>query len=411
MRSNVRKKIDWSSVKFSLPVKINFVLKFQTVMKLDILIIRIGFVLLLALIGYLLNPLTQTAHLPETFGREARQITSAFLGIIIALGIIGFEMRARRASLKTLVGAAIGSILGIVGAYLIGMLISSQETTAINAEMKTFMTVVLAFFMAYIGLMVGAAKGEFIDLSTLGGFITDKSVKHDYKVLDTSVIIDGRIADIIETGFLGGTLIIPQFILTELQQVADSADSGKRQRGRRGLDMLQRLRNMTHLDIQIVETDFPAVKEVDLKLIELGKQLSAVIITNDFNLNKVSQLRDVKVLNINELANALRPVVLPGEAMRVFILKEGKEYNQGVAYLDDGTMVVVDNARRLIGKTADVAVTSVLQTTAGKMIFGRVWEEKDEAPENPTNIHDSRTASFRKSTRELRQTTIIEEIE
>ena len=380
-------------------------------MKPDVIIIRIGFVVLLALIGYLLNPLARTTHLPETFSRETRQITSAIFAVFIAALIIGFEMRARRASLKTLIGAAIGSILGIVGAYLIGMLISSQDINTVPGEMKVFSTIVLAFFMGYIGLMVGAAKGEFIDLSTLGGFITDKSFKHDYKILDTSVIIDGRIADIVETGFLGGTLIIPQFILTELQQVADSADSSKRQRGRRGLDMLQRLRNLTHLDIQIVETDFPAVKEVDLKLIELGKELNAIIVTNDFNLNKVSQLRDVKVLNINELANALRPVVLPGEAMRVFILKEGKEYNQGVAYLEDGTMVVVDNARRLIGKTADVAVTSVLQTTAGKMIFGRVWEEKDEAPENSTNIHDSRTTGFRKATRELRQTTIIEELE
>jgi uncharacterized protein YacL len=189
--------------------------------------------------------------------------------------------------------------------------------------------------------------------------------------------------------------------------------------------MLQRLRNNSKLDIQIVETDFPAVKEVDLKLIELGTQLDAVIVTNDFNLNKVSQLRGVEVLNINELANALKPVVLPGEAMRVFILKEGKEYNQGVAYLDDGTMVVVDNARRLIGKTADIAVTSVLQTTAGKMIFGRLWEEKDEAPQGNggtvrstgpntaerLGIHDSRSMGFRKATRELRQTTIIEEID
>jgi uncharacterized protein YacL len=268
----------------------------------------------------------------------------------------------------------------------------------------------LAFFMGYIGLMVGAAKGEFIDLSALGGIFSDKTVKRDYKVLDTSVIIDGRIADVAETGFLGGTLIIPNFILAELQQVADSPDSSKRQRGRRGLDMLQRLRNNSKLDIQIVETDFPAVKEVDLKLIELGKQLDAVIVTNDFNLNKVSQLRGVSVLNINELANALKPVVLPGEAMRVFILKEGKEYNQGVAYLDDGTMVVVDNARRLIGKTTDIAVTSVLQTTAGKMIFGRLWEEKQD-DSGEVAIHDSRSLGFRKATRELRQTTIIEEME
>ncbi len=381
-------------------------------MKLDILIIRLGFVGLLALVGYLLNPLSRTTHLPETVGYEARQIISAGIGILIALCVIGFEMRTRRASLKTLIGAAIGSILGIIGAYLIGMLISTQETTAVTAEMKTFLTVALAFFMAYIGLMVGAAKGEFIDLSALGGIFSDKNAqKLDYKVLDTSVIIDGRIADVAETGFLGGTLIIPQFILTELQQVADSPDSSKRQRGRRGLDMLQRLRNNSKIDIQIVETDFPAVKEVDLKLIELGKQLEAVIITNDFNLNKVSQLRGVQVLNVNELANALKPVVLPGEAMRVFVLKEGKEYNQGVAYLDDGTMVVIDNARRLIGKTADVAVTSVLQTTAGKMIFGRLWEEKDEETlENSTNIHDSRSVGFKKATRDLREATIIEEI-
>jgi len=271
----------------------------------------------------------------------------------------------------------------------------------------------LAFFMGYIGLMVGAAKGDYLDLSALGGIFSDKTVKRDYKVLDTSVIIDGRIADVAETGFLGGTLIISNFILNELQQVADSPDSSKRQRGRRGLDMLQRLRNNSKLDIQIVETDFPAVKEVDLKLIELGKQLDAVIVTNDFNLNKVAQLRGVAVLNINELANALKPVVLPGEAMRVFILKEGKEYNQGVAYLDDGTMVVVDNARRLIGKTTDISVTSVLQTTAGKMIFGRLWEEKhDESGEGSSvAIHDSRSMGFRKATRELRQATIIEEID
>lgn len=381
-------------------------------MKFDILIIRFGFIALLALVGYLLNPLAQTAHLPATFGYDARQLISALLGIVIAICIIGFEMRTRRASLKTLIGAAIGSILGIIGAYLIGMLISTQETTAVTAEMKTFLTVALAFFMAYIGLMVGAAKGEYIDLSALGGIFSDKTPqKHDYKVLDTSVIIDGRIADVAETGFLGGTLIIPQFILTELQQVADSPDSSKRQRGRRGLDMLQRLRNNSKIDIQIIETDFPAVKEVDLKLIELGKQLEAVIVTNDFNLNKVSQLRGVQVLNINELANALKPVVLPGEAMRVFVLKEGKEYNQGVAYLDDGTMVVIDNARKLIGKTADIAVTSVLQTTAGKMIFGRLWEEKDEENlENSTNIHDSRSVGFKRATRDLREATIIEEL-
>lgn len=386
-------------------------------MKFDILILRIAFVGMLILLGYLLNPFERT----QRFGlgiigtEETRQWLSAGLGGILGALVIVFEIRVRQASLKTLIGAAVGSILGIVGAFLIGVLISIQKEAAVSAEMQTFLTISLMGFMGYIGLMVGAAKGDYLDLSALGGIFSDKNIKRDYKILDTSVIIDGRIADVAETGFLGGSLIIPHFILAELQQVADSADSSKRQRGRRGLDMLQRLRNNSKLDIQIVETDFPAVKEVDLKLIELGTQLDAVIVTNDFNLNKVSQLRGVAVLNINELANALKPVVLPGEAMRVFILKEGKEYNQGVAYLDDGTMVVVDNARRLIGKTADIAVTSVLQTTAGKMIFGRLWEEKEEVngngADNSFGIHDSRSLGFRKATRELRQNTIIEEIE
>src|SRR2546426_1771125 len=344
------------------------------IMRFDIVLIRFVFTGILVVAGYVLHPV------------PGHRLISAGAASLIALAIILFELRIRRASLKTLIGAAVGSIMGIIGAYLIGSLISSQESMAVAPETKTFLTLALTFFMAYVGLMVGAAKGDYLELSALGGIFTDKASRRDLKILDTSVIIDGRIADVAETGFLTGSLIIPQFILRELQQVADSPDSSKRQRGRRGLDMLNRLQNNSSLDIQIVETDFPAVREVDLKLIELGKQLDAVIVTNDFNLNKVSQLRGVSVLNINELANALKPVVLPGEAMRVFILKEGKEYNQGVAYLDDGTMVVVDNARRLIGRNTDIAVTSVLQTTAGKMIFGRLWEE----PENGGNgVHQT----------------------
>jgi uncharacterized protein YacL len=226
--------------------------------------------------------------------------------------------------------------------------------------------------MTYCGLVVGAAKGDMLNLAALGGlFGGEAGSKHSFKILDTSVIIDGRIADIVETGFVDGALVIPQFVLHELQLVADSSDSMKRNRGRRGLDVLQRIQKMPQLTIQIVEEDFPNVREVDMKLIELAKVYACKIVTNDFNLNKVAQLHGVEVLNINELANALKPVVLPGELMRVFILKEGKEYNQGVAYLDDGTMVVVDNARKMISKTIDIAVTSVLQTTAGKMIFGR----------------------------------------
>jgi uncharacterized protein YacL len=342
------------------------VLECRRVMRFDIILIRLIFTAILLAAGYVLHPI------------PGHRLISTLGAGLVALAIIFFEIRIRRSSLKTLIGAAVGSILGIVGAYLIGSLISNQESMAVAPETKTFLTLSLTFFMAYVGLMVGAAKGDYLDLSALGGIFSDKTARRDLKILDTSVIIDGRIADVAETGFLTGTLIIPQFILRELQQVADSPDSSKRQRGRRGLDMLNRLQNNNSLDIQIVENDYPAVREVDLKLIELGKQLGdAVIVTNDFNLNKVAQLRGVNVLNINELANALKPVVLPGEAMRVFILKEGKEYNQGVAYLDDGTMVVVDNARRLIGKNTDISVTSVLQTTAGKMIFGRLCEESE----------------------------------
>ncbi len=297
---------------------------------------------------------------------------SAALGLLIVL----VEIRVRRCSLKTLIGAAIGSILGIFGASLISIVIGRMT---LDPATGTFAQVMVLIMMAYVGLVSGANKGEYLDLSVLGGIFSDRGSKKSYKVLDTSVIIDGRVADICKTGFLEGTLVVPHFVLRELQQIADSADSIKRNRGRRGLDILEKVKGAPGVTVQIVEKDYPDVKEVDLKLIELAKELRAKIVTNDFNLNKVSQLRGVEVLNINELANALKPVVLPGETMKVFILKEGKEYNQGVAYLDDGTMVVVDNARRMIGKTIATQVTSVLQTTAGKMIFGRFPEESEGA--------------------------------
>jgi len=357
-------------------------------MKTDLLLIRLVFTGLLVAAGYVLHPI------------QNKPLLSAIVAAGIALAIIMFERRIQRASLKTLIGAAVGSILGITGAYLIGSLISSQHSDAVAPGMKTFLTLALTFLMAYIGLVVGAAKGDYLDLSALGGIFSDKTARRDLKILDTSVIIDGRIADIAEAGFLSGTIVIPQFILRELQQVADSPDSNKRQRGRRGLDMLNRLQTNNTLDIQVVDTDFPAVREVDLKLLELSKQLDAVVVTNDFNLNKVAQLHGVSILNINELANALKPVVLPGELMRVFVLKEGKEYNQGVAYLDDGTMVVVDNARKMIGKNADISVTSVLQTTAGKMIFGRLSEEVHE---NGASIHNTDTRGINGGTTAARR--------
>lgn len=347
-------------------------------MQADIILIRTVFTMIFVIAGALIQPV------PEWLGKGiglpgGSRLLSAILGALLAAGIIFFELRIRQASLKTLIGAAIGSILGIFGASLMGFLITAQQW---DTPVKSFLTLSLTLFMAYCGLLVGAVKGDYLDLSALGGILSDRTTKLGYKILDTSVIIDGRVADIAEAGFMGGTILIPQFVLRELQQIADSSDSAKRNRGRRGLDILQRIQKNQGLDVQINETDFPQVKEVDLKLIELGKQLNAPIVTNDFNLNKVAHLRGVEVLNINELANALKPVVLPGEIMKVFVLKEGKEYNQGVAYLDDGTMVVVDNARRMIGKNVDMIVTSVLQTTAGKMIFGRVDDTKPERNDN-----------------------------
>jgi uncharacterized protein YacL len=331
-------------------------------MQFDVLLIRAVFAALLVGAGYLLAPV------------EGRPVASAVLGAFIAAGIVFFETRVRRASLKTLIGGAAGSILGIVGAALIGFLISAQD--AVPGQIGSFLTLSLTLFMAYVGLVVGAAKGDYLDLSALGGIFSERGAQRPTPlILDTSVVIDGRVADIAETGFLAGVIMVPQFVLRELQQIADSADSMKRNRGRRGLDILQRIQKMAGVEVQISEIDFPDVREVDHKLIEMARRVEGKIVTNDFNLNKVAQLRGVKVLNINELANALRPVVLPGETMRVYILKEGKEYNQGVAYLDDGTMVVVDNARRMIGKTVDITVTSVLQTTAGKMIFGRFGDD------------------------------------
>jgi uncharacterized protein YacL len=333
----------------------------------NILILRGFFVLLLGLAGFFLSPFRDVAHPAFSEG------SGAAIGLVIGAGIIFFETRVKEVSLKRLIGAAIGSILGIIGAVLMALVL--QWSLSQGHPVLPFLQLLILMWMTYIGLVVGANKGDMLNLAALGGiFGGEKQSKQSFKILDTSVIIDGRIADIAETGFLDGTIVIPQFVLRELQLVADSADSMKRNRGRRGLDILQRIQKMSHLNVQILEDDFPHVRDVDMKLIELAKVYDCKIVTNDFNLNKMAQLHGVEVLNINELANALKPIVLPGEAMRVFILKEGKEYNQGVAYLDDGTMVVVDNAKRLISKTIDITVTSVLQTTAGKMIFGRFDE-------------------------------------
>src|SRR6188508_1709570 len=292
-------------------------------------------------------------------------------GTSLAAAGVMFEWQLRNTAVTHMLGAFIGGAVGL----LLAKGISAALFWIDHGDQRVaFLHSFILLVFPYIGLLVGGRKGEWLEPARLITLFRAAGPQRRYKILDTSVIIDGRIADICETGFLDGTLVIRQFVLKELQLVADSADSLKRNRGRRGLDILQKIQKMSNVDVTISDIDFPDVREVDLKLIELGRSLQGKIVTNDFNLNKVAQLRGVEVLNINELANALKPVVLPGEFMKVFILKEGKEYNQGVAYLDDGTMVVVDNARRMISRNIDIVVTSVLQTTAGKMIFGRYIE-------------------------------------
>jgi uncharacterized protein YacL len=306
---------------------------------------------------------------------------AAAAGVALSIPFWLFAKPLRLASGSQVSGLMLGMVLGLIGAALSAFVLA---TALPESNTRSFLVLADGVLLAGLGSMTGFLKGDhwvFPSRNSTPVPSDETSAPKHLNLLDTSVIIDGRIADIAETGFLDGTLAIPQFVLRELQLVADSADSLKRNRGRRGLDVLQRLQKMPQVEVRIVEDDIPQIRDVDMKLVQLGKLLNAKVVTNDFNLNKVAQLHGVEILNINELANALKPIVLPGETMRVFVLKEGKEYNQGVAYLDDGTMVVVDNARKMISKTIDISVTSVLQTTAGKMIFGR-FDERSHA------VHD-----------------------
>jgi uncharacterized protein YacL len=337
-----------------------FLLRWRGLVHMDLIVLRILFVALFAGVCYFLRPF----GLPEW--------VSAAAGAGAATAVIIIEMRVRALTLRRLIGAVAGSILGIFGAALFCLVL---RTAPLPGGTSAVLQIFVLLLMTYVGLLVGASKGDLLNPAALGTVFTgDKPTRRSAKVLDTSVIIDGRIADIAEAGFIDGMMVVPEFVLRELQVVADSTDSSKRQRGRRGLDMLQRMQSNTRVQVQIVPDDFPSIREVDLKLLELAKKWEAKVVTNDFNLNKVAHLHHVEVLNINDLANALKPVVLPGEHMTVLILKEGKEYNQGVGYLDDGTMVVVDHARKLIGKPVEISVTSVLQTASGKMIFGKLDE-------------------------------------
>lgn len=323
-----------------------------------LIIVKTALLALFAISGYLLG-----VH----YGYEQYGV---IIGIVLGIITVYVDLAFKKVDFGVLIGGIIGLGAGLIFANLFQIpikLLMKEEIVAVSFTLKGV--------FGYGGLLVGLKRGKGITLAAIFRLIRGTEFEENLKILDTSVIIDGRIADICEANFLEGTFIVPQFILQELQYIADSQDSTKRARGRRGLDVLHKIQKMSTITVRIVEEDFPKIKEVDAKLVALAKLMHAKIITNDFNLNKVAQLQGVSVLNINELANSLKPVVLPGETMRIFVLKEGKEYNQGVAYLDDGTMVVVENGRRMIGKNIEVTVTSVLQTTAGRMIFSKAREE------------------------------------
>lgn len=299
------------------------------------------------------------------------------LGVVSVLAAWALEPYVRRYSTKALLGASVG----IVAASFAFMAVNSVLARLILPEgIVSFVSAVILLMLFNIAITVGYRKGKEIDHQQASASKQRSQQQRvaaaETKILDTSVIIDGRIADVAEAGFITGPMIVPKFIIKELQHIADSSEPIKRVRGRRGLDVLKRMqKDIPNVSIKITNHDFPNIKEADLKLVELAKRLRGIIITNDFNLNKVAGLQNVKVLNLNQLSNALKPVVLPGETMHIHVVKEGKEENQGVGYLEDGTMVVVDDARKFLGDQIDVSVTSVLQTPTGRMIFSRVKDE------------------------------------
>jgi uncharacterized protein YacL len=330
-----------------------------------------------ALRAFLIGCLAALCYVLGPFG--LRGWTAASAGFAIALVVLLVEQRLRRAAVKELVGGALGTVVGMVAALLVTLILSRTSEAEPTKSFLEFLSL-LAF--GYLGLALGSLRGP--ELGAGRSSAASVAVQHAplrnaaVKLLDTSVLIDGRIADICEAHFLDGIIAVPQFVLHELQMVADSGEALKRQRGRRGLEVLQRIQKMTSVEVRILDDEPMQSADVDHKLVELARRLGAKVVTNDFNLNKVATVQGITVLNVNQLANALKPAVLPGEPMRVLILREGKEASQGVAYLDDGTMVVVDGARKMLNKSVDVIVTSVHQTTAGKMIFGRLAEAAGE---------------------------------
>ena len=333
--------------------------------------IRALFVLISAVVGY---------QLGSALGGVGSEMSlyGIVIGTTIAALIIGLEIGLGRLSMRGLSAAVFGLILAlIVSRFLTGAIDLIPD---LNPTFASSLKLVLVLILAYFGMIFAMRGRDEFNLIIPYIKFDRQDQKDAVLILDTSVIIDGRIHDICQTKFLEGRLVIPGFVLKELQQVADAADPLKRNRGRRGLDILNKMKKLQSVAVRIHEEDFPEINTVDEKLIKLAKLLSAKILTNDFNLNKVAELQGVTILNINELTQALRPILLPGEAMGVHLVKDGKEKDQAIGYLDDGTMVVVDGAKRLIGQNATVVVTSMLQTAAGRMIFARVEESAKAAP-------------------------------
>jgi uncharacterized protein YacL len=336
-------------------------------------------VLLLPIIFHLLK-----AHVPTFFQISYVQaICGAIIFFILTFWLVDYtvsfikyiEEKLLKAPITVILFGSLGLVFGLIVAYLILLPIDSIGLKSVS----TVLQIIITILFGYLGFQVGFKKREeLVSLFSLPGKGKRKaSEEPDFqdtpvKILDTSVIIDGRIADICQIGFIEGTVVIPQFVLAELQYIADSSDTLKRNRGRRGLDILNRIQKENSVKVEIYEGDFEDIPEVDAKLVKLAKVKKGILVTNDFNLNKVSELQQVKVLNINDLANAIKPVVLPGEVIQAFVVKEGKENRQGVAYLDDGTMIVVEDGKDVIGQRIDTVVTSVLQTSAGRMIFAKV---------------------------------------
>jgi uncharacterized protein YacL len=292
-------------------------------------------------------------------------------GLLMGVLAVLLEWQARRVPVDRLFWGATGGIAGVGMGLGLGSAVGAVVPGAGSVGRGIF-----ALLLAYLGSAVALAKRDELDAMSRKLFPGSGGRPDRDKILDTSVIIDGRIVDVCENGFLEGTLVVPQFVLHELQHIADSADALKRNRAKRGFEVLQRLQRLSTIEVRIDARDVPHVREVDRKLLELARATGGKVVTNDYALNKLAEVTGVPVLNVNELAHALRPVVLPGEPLHVLVVREGKEAGQGVAYLDDGTMVVIDHGKRYIGQSVDVAVATVLQTAAGRMIFARLREEE-----------------------------------